>query len=51
MAHFRHLLFLMLLVLAWPLIAAEEKHTGFRVIEEKTEDGVTLMMESDYCSE
>ena len=45
------LLFALLFVGSWPLFAAEENHTGFRVIEEKTENGVTLKMESDYCSE
>ena len=45
------LLFALLLVGSWPLFAAEENHTGFRVLEEKTEDGVILRMKSDYCSE
>ena len=31
--------------------AAEDTQTGFRVIQEKTNDGVTLIMKSDYCVE
>src|SRR2546423_3624756 len=31
--------------------AAEETQTGFRVLQEKTNDGVTLIMKSDYCIE
>lgn len=44
-------LFALLFVVSGSLFGAEENHTGFRVIEEKTENGVTLTMESDYCSE
>lgn len=33
------------------LFAAEEDHTGFRIIQERSEDGVTLIMKSDYCVE
>ena len=44
-----------LLVAAICLVAvtvrAEDDHTGFRVIQEKSEDGVTLIMKSDYCIE
>ena len=32
-----------------PRLLAEE--TGFRVVEERTDDGVTLRMKSDYCVE
>ncbi|PZR73410.1 MAG: hypothetical protein DLM73_10745 [Chthoniobacterales bacterium] len=33
------------------LFAAEDDHTGFRVIQERSEDGVTLIMKSNYCVE
>ncbi|MDP9098332.1 MAG: M23 family metallopeptidase [Verrucomicrobiota bacterium] len=33
------------------ILAAEDNHTGFRVVQEKTSDGATLIMKSDYCSE
>jgi len=45
------LLFALLFVVSRLLFGAEKNHTGFRVIEEKTEAGVILKMESDYCSE
>lgn len=45
------LLFALLLSVSWPLFAAENDHTGFRVIKKETADGVILMMRSDYCSE
>jgi murein DD-endopeptidase MepM/ murein hydrolase activator NlpD len=32
-------------------VLAEDDNTGFRVIQEKSEDGVTLIMKSDYCIE
>jgi murein DD-endopeptidase MepM/ murein hydrolase activator NlpD len=32
-------------------LLAEETQTGFRVIEERTDDSVTLTMKSDYCVE
>lgn len=38
-------------LLAHPLFGAEDNHTGFRVIQKPSEDGVTLIMESDYCVE
>jgi murein DD-endopeptidase MepM/ murein hydrolase activator NlpD len=31
--------------------AAEDNHTGFRVIQDRTDDSVTLIMRSDYCAE
>src|SRR2546423_2505758 len=40
-----------LLGLARALFAAEANQTGFRVIEERSADGVTLIMKSDYCIE
>lgn len=45
------LLFALLFVVSWPLLGAEENQTGFRVLEDRTENGVTLKVESDYCSE
>ena len=30
---------------------AEDDNTGFRVIQQKSDDGVTLIMKSDYCIE
>ena len=45
----RSLVFLILL--ARTLFAAEDNHTGFRVIAERSDDGVTLVMKSDYCVE
>jgi len=30
---------------------ADDDHTGFRVVQERTDDGVTLIMQSDYCVE
>lgn len=45
------LLFALLFIASWPLFGAEDNHTGFRVIQQKTDDGVTLIMKSDYCSE
>lgn len=30
---------------------AAENNTGFRVVQERSEDGVTLIMQSDYCME
>ena len=45
----RSLVFLILL--ARTLFAAEDNHTGFRVIAERSDEGVTLVMKSDYCVE
>ena len=45
------LVFSLLFLVSRLLFAAEENHSGFRVVEKKTEDGVILMMKSDYCSE
>ena len=39
------------LFLARALFAEEENQTGFRVIQERSADGVTLIMKSDYCVE
>jgi murein DD-endopeptidase MepM/ murein hydrolase activator NlpD len=33
------------------LFAAEDNYTGFRVVAERSDDGVTLIMKSDYCVE
>ncbi|HEX8077832.1 MAG TPA: M23 family metallopeptidase [Chthoniobacterales bacterium] len=46
----RSLVFVVAL-LARSLFAAEDDQTGFRVIQEKSDDGVTLIMKSDYCVE
>jgi murein DD-endopeptidase MepM/ murein hydrolase activator NlpD len=43
-------LFLGLWLLASTLVA-EENQTGFRVVPEKSANGVTLVMKSDYCIE
>jgi murein DD-endopeptidase MepM/ murein hydrolase activator NlpD len=32
-------------------VLADDDHTGFRVVQERTDDGVTLVMQSDYCVE
>lgn len=45
------LFFALLFIASWPLFGAEDDHTGFRVIQQKTDEGVTLIMKSDYCSE
>ncbi len=45
------LFFGLVFVVSGALCGAEQNHTGFRVILEKTDDGVTLIMKSDYCSE
>ena len=45
------ILFTLLFLTSWPLFGAEYDRTGFRVIQQKTDDGVTLIMKSDYCSE
>src|SRR3954466_3451085 len=47
----RALSFFCLVFLARTLVAAEDRNTGFRVIEEKSGNGVTLIMKSDYCTE
>jgi hypothetical protein len=39
-----------LLVFCRPVFAKEDE-TGFRVVEERTDNSVTLTMESDYCVE
>jgi len=38
-------------LLARAVFAAQDNQTGFRVVEENTDDGVTLVMQSDYCVE
>jgi murein DD-endopeptidase MepM/ murein hydrolase activator NlpD len=45
------LLLVVALLLPRALFAEEENQTGFRVIQERTDDGVTLIMKSDYCVE
>lgn len=32
-------------------VFADDDHTGFRVVQERTGDGVTLIMQSEYCVE
>jgi murein DD-endopeptidase MepM/ murein hydrolase activator NlpD len=44
-------LVLVALLLARAVFAEEERQTGFRVIQERSADGVTLIMKSDYCVE
>jgi murein DD-endopeptidase MepM/ murein hydrolase activator NlpD len=46
----RSLVFGFIFLFAGSLLA-EDDHTGFRVIEEESNDGVTLIMKSDYCTE
>src|ERR1700719_3776526 len=48
--HFQ-LALLLLPLLCRSLFAAEDDHTGFRVVQERTDDGVALIMKSDYCVE
>src|ERR1700716_3879985 len=43
-------LFAFVCLLASRVLAADD-HTGFRVIQERSEDGATLIMQSDYCVE
>ena len=45
------LLLLSLLAVTRAVFAAEDNNTGFRVIQERTGDSVTLVMKSDYCIE
>ena len=45
----RRFLFGFVFLLACRVFA--DDHTGFRVIQKKDADGVTLVMESDYCAE
>lgn len=47
----RSLFFVALVLFTRPAFSAEEIKTGFRVIPEKTKEGLTLIMKSDYCSE
>ena len=46
----RHFFFALLLLVSRTLFAAETQ-TGFRVVQERSADGVTLIMKSDYCVE
>src|SRR5438046_10207214 len=47
----RHFFFALLLLFSRTLFAAEDNDTGFRVVQERSADGVTLIMKSDYCVE
>lgn len=47
----RSLIFLGVALLGPSLFGADDNYTGFRVIPEKSVDGVTLIMKSDYCIE
>src|SRR2546429_5174380 len=47
----RRLILVFVALLARGVVAGEDPRTGFRVIQEKTSDGVTLIMQSDYCVE
>src|SRR2546423_11130434 len=44
-------LVLVALLLVRAVFAEEENQTGFRVVQERSDDGVTLIMKSDYCVE
>src|SRR2546423_5483279 len=46
----RRFLFGLLFLLVCRVFAAEDQ-TGFRVVQERSDDGVTLIMQSDYCVE
>ena len=46
----RRFLFGLLFLLVCRVFAADDQ-TGFRVVQERSDDGVTLMMQSDYCIE
>jgi murein DD-endopeptidase MepM/ murein hydrolase activator NlpD len=47
----KHRFLLALVCLLASRLFAADNHTGFRVIQERTDDGVTLIMKSDYCVE
>src|SRR5438874_7767941 len=47
----RHFFFALLLLVSRMLFAAEDNDPGFRVVQERSADGVTLIMKSDYCVE
>ena len=47
----RRFLFAFFLLVSRTLFAAEDTQTGFRVVQERSADGVTLIMKSDYCVE
>ena len=47
----RKFLFAVFLLVSRTLFAAEDTQTGFRVVQERSADGVTLIMKSDYCVE
>jgi murein DD-endopeptidase MepM/ murein hydrolase activator NlpD len=46
----RHVLFAVVCLVASRAFAGDD-HTGFRVIQERTDNGVNLVMQSDYCVE
>src|SRR2546423_420230 len=47
----RRLTVVFVAVLVRAAFAVEDSQTGFRVVQENTNDGVTLIMQSDYCVE
>src|ERR1700682_4841969 len=47
----KHRFLLALVCLLASRLFAADNRTGFRVIQERTDDGVTLIMKSDYCVE
>ena len=47
----KRFVFVFTALLSSALLAGEDNQTGFRVIQEKTSDGATLVMQSDYCTE
>lgn len=47
----RQLVLVFVALLTRAVFAAADPQTGFRVVPEKTSDGVTLIMQSDYCIE
>src|SRR2546421_4680202 len=46
----RRFLFGLLFLLVCRVFAADDQ-TGFRVVQERSDDGVSLIMKSDYCIE
>jgi murein DD-endopeptidase MepM/ murein hydrolase activator NlpD len=47
----RRLLVVFVALLARAVFASQDNQTGFRVVEQNIDDGVTLIMQSDYCVE
>jgi murein DD-endopeptidase MepM/ murein hydrolase activator NlpD len=47
----KHLFLVAFVCLLASRVLGDDNHTGFRVVQERTGDGVTLVMQSDYCVE